>query len=112
MNKSEKLLVNVLLENLKPQYIGIKYDFSEWIEEWEDESGSFDFCYFPKKEYVRNVIGTIAQICFYDVDKVLCEAVLGAYKDEPLLCYVDILKFSEEPLISIPSIKEAFCIIT
>lgn len=108
INASEKLLVEILLENLKAPYLNIKYKFSDFIQKWPDKSGSFDFYYSPKKDRLDNVIGNIAEIHFYDEDEILCEATLSAYKDESLLSDVDILKLSEKPLIRFPKNRADF----
>ena len=68
----------------------------------------FDFVYEPKITPKNNRSTKIAEISFYDVDKVLCEVVLLAYIDKKCLYSVDVLKLGDSDFIQLPNDEKDF----
>lgn len=108
MRKKEQLLIKVLLKNKLDDYKNIYFKYSNKVVEWGDCSGSFDFVYEQKITTKNNRSTKIAEISFYDVDKVLCEVVLLAYIDKKCLYSVDILKLGDSDFIQLPNDKKDF----
>lgn len=108
MRKKEQLLIKVLLKNKLDDYKNIYFKYSNKVVEWGDCSGSFDFVYEPKITPKNNRSTKIAEISFYDVDKVLCEVVLLAYIDKKCLYSVDILKLGDSDFIQLPNDEKDF----
>ena len=108
MTKKEQLLIKVLFKNKLDDYKNIYFKYSNKVVEWGDCSGSFDFVYEPKITPKNNRSTKIAEISFYDVDKVLCEVVLLAYIDKKCLYSVDILKLGDSDFIQLPDGEKDF----
>lgn len=108
MTKKEQLLIKVLLKNKLGDYKNIYFKYSNKVVEWGDCSGSFNFVYEPKITPKNNRSTKIAEISFYDVDKVPCEVVLLAYIDKKCLYSVDILKLGDPDLIQLPNDEKDF----
>ncbi|CAD7289863.1 hypothetical protein LMG7974_01949 [Campylobacter majalis] len=110
MTKNEKLLLKVLLGNIKEKYRNINFIYSNTIINWGDSSGSFDFVYETKIDPKNNRSTNISKVYFYDVDKIICEVILLAYIDKQYLYCIDILKLGENDLIQLPTNEREFFI--
>ena len=111
MTKNEKLLVGALLKNRKENYRNINFAYSDIVTDWGDNSGSFDFIYEQEIDPKSNRSSIISEIRFYDVDEIVCEAILLGYINKQCLYCIDIVKLDETGLlIQLPTNENEFFI--
>ncbi|MDA3048587.1 MULTISPECIES: DUF6984 family protein [unclassified Campylobacter] len=111
MTKKEQLLIKVLLKNKLDDYKDIYFKYSNKVVEWGDCSGSFDFVYEQEIDPKSNRSSIISEIRFYDVDEIVCEAILLGYINKQCLYCIDIVKLDETGLlIQLPTNENEFFI--